>query len=78
MMNILKMRENYKKANIVENPGFKTAKNKHLGMPPFQQNFHLFYAFVHSTGSMKSDIAINLSLANIPVTVCSMSYPSLS
>ena len=57
---------------------FKNVKNKHLGMPPFQQNFHLFYPLVHSTGSMKPDIALNLSIANIPVTVRLIRYPSLS
>ena len=55
---------------IVGNPGFKNVKNKHLCMPPFQQNVHLFYPLVHSMGSKKPDIAFNSSLANIPVTVC--------
>ena len=63
---------------VVEEQGFKNVKNKHLGMPPFKQNFHLFYPLVHSKGSMKPDIAINLSLANIPVTVCLIRYPSFS
>ena len=44
-------------------------------MPPFQQNFHLFFPLVHSIGSMKLDIAIILSLANIPVAVCLIRYP---
>ena len=35
-------------------------------MPPFYQNFLLLYPLVHSIGSMKPDIALNLSLANIP------------
>ena len=39
-------------------------------MPPFP--------LVHSIGSMKPDIAINLSLANIPVIVCLIRYPSFS
>ena len=63
---------------VVEEPGFKNVKNKHLGMPPFWQNFHLFYPLVHSIDSMKPDIATNLSLANIPVTVCLIRYPSFS
>ena len=63
---------------LVEEPGLKNVKNKHLGMPPFKQNFHLFYPLVHSIGCMKPDIAINLSLANLPVTVCLMRYPSFS
>ena len=70
--------EIYLSAVIVKEPGFKNVKNKHLGMPPFLQNFHLFYPLVHSIGSMKPDIAINLSLANIPVTVCLKRYPSVS
>ena len=59
---------------------FKNVKNKHLGMPPFKQNFHLFnpLVHVHSIGSMKPDIAFDLSLANIPVTVCLIRYPSFS
>ena len=64
--------------SIVEEPGFKNVKNKHLGIPPFQQNFHLFYPLVHSIDGMKSDIALNFSLANIPVTVCLICYPSFS
>ena len=56
----------------------KNIKNQHLGMPPFSQNFLLFYPLVHSMGSMKPDIALNLSLANIPVTVCLICYPSFS
>ena len=63
---------------IVEDPGFKNVKNKHLGMPPFKQNFLLFYPLIHSIGSMKPDIAHNLSHANIPVTVCLIRYPSFS
>ena len=47
-------------------------------MSPFLQNFHLFYPLVHSIGSMKPDIALKLSLANIPVTVCLIRYPSFS
>ena len=47
-------------------------------MPPFKQNFHLFYPLVYIIGSMKPDIALNLSLANIPVTVCLIRYPSFS
>ena len=31
------------KSPIVEEPVFKNVKNKHLGMPPFKQNFHFFY-----------------------------------
>ena len=62
----------------VEEPGFKNVKNKHLGMPPFKQNFHLFYPLVHSIGSMKPDIALNSSLANIPITECLIRYPSFS
>ena len=54
---------------IVEEPGFKNVKNKHLGMSPFKQNFHFFHPLVHRTGSMKPGIALDLSLANIPVTV---------
>ena len=63
---------------IVEEPGFKNVRNKHLGMSPFYQNFQLFYPLVHSIGSMKPDIALNLSLAKIPVTVCLTRYPSFS
>ena len=63
---------------LEEEPGFKNVKNKHLGMPPFQQNFYLFYPLVYSIGSMKPDIALNLRLANIPVTVCLIRYPSFS
>ena len=63
---------------IVEEPEFKNVKNKHLGMPPFEQNFLLFYPLVHSIGSMKPDIALNLSLANTPVTVCLIRYPLFS
>ena len=63
---------------IVEEPVIKNVKNKHLGMPPFKQNFHLFYPLVHSIGSMKPDIALNLNLANIPVTVCLIRYPTFS
>ena len=59
-------------------PGFKNVKNKHLGMPPFLQNFLLINPLEHGIGSMKPDIALNLSLANIPVTVCLIRYPSIS
>ena len=45
----------------------QNVKNKHLGMPPFLQNFHLFYRLVHSIGSLKPD-----------VTVCLIRYPSFS
>ena len=38
---------------LVEEPVFKNVKNKHLGMPSFKQNFHLFNPIVHSIGSMK-------------------------
>ena len=65
-------------ADIVEGPGFKNVKNKHSGMPPFKQNFLLFSPLVHSISSMEHDIALNLSLANIPVTVCLIRYPSFS
>ena len=44
-------------------------------MPPFLQNFHLFHPLVHSIGIIKPGIALNLSLANIPVTVCLIRYP---
>ena len=65
-------------ATVVEEPGFKNVQNKHLGMSPFWQNFHLLYPLVHSLGSMKPDIALNLSLAKIPLTVCLIRYPSFS
>ena len=42
------------------------------------RNFTCFIHLVHSIGSMKPDIALNLSLANIPVTLCLISYPSFS
>ena len=45
---------------------------------PFLAEFSLVYPLVHSIGSMKPDIALNLSLANIPVTVCLIRYPSFS
>ena len=45
---------------------------------PFLAEFSLVYPSVHSIGSMKPDIAHNLSLANIPVTVCLIRYPSFS
>ena len=61
---------------IVKESGFKNVKNKYFGMSPFKQNFHLFYPLVHSISSMKPDIALNLSLANIPVLVCLIRYPS--
>ena len=38
-------------------------------MPPFKQNFNVFYQLEHRIGSIKVDIALNLSLANIPFTV---------
>ena len=38
----------------------------------------IVFLSIHSIGSMKPDIAINLSLANIPVTVCLKRYPLLS
>ena len=56
--------------SLIEDPGFKNVKSKHLGMPPFKQNFHLVYPLVHSIGSMKPDIALNLGLVKIHVTVC--------
>ena len=31
--------------NIVEEPEFKNVKNKHLGMPPFEQKFSLVLSF---------------------------------
>ena len=64
--------------HLVEGTGFKNVKNKHLGMPPFKQNFLLIYPLVYSIGSMKQDIALNFSYANIPVTVCLIRYPSFS
>ena len=48
---------------------------KHFVMSPFKQNFHLLYSLVHSKCGMKPNIALNLSLANIPVTVCFIRYP---
>ena len=47
-------------------------------MSPFLAEFYLFYTLVHSIGSMKPDIAINFSLANIPVAVCLIRYLSFS
>ena len=64
--------------HLVEDPGFKNVKNKALCMSPFKQNVHLFNPLVHSMGSKKPDIAFNLSLANIPVIVCLIRYPSFS
>ena len=56
----------------------KCQKKKHFCMPSFEQNFHLFSFIVHSLGSLKLDIALNLSLANTPVTACLLRYPSFS
>ena len=33
---------------------------------------------VHCLGSMKSDIALNLSLANVLITACLLRYPLFS
>ena len=38
----------------------------------------LLYPLVNSIDSIKPDIALSLSLANIPVTVCLIRYPSFS
>ena len=51
---------------------------KHFGMPTFKQYFHLFYLIAHSISSMKLDIPLNLSLANIHVIVCLLRYLSFS
>ena len=69
---------NSPKLGIVEDPGPRNVKNRHFGIPPFKQNFPLFYLIIHCTGSMKPDIAIKLSLANIHVTVCLLRYQSFS
>ena len=45
---------------------------------PILAEFSLVYHLVHSIGSMKPDIVLNLSLANIPLTVCLLRYPSFS
>ena len=50
---------------LVENQGFRNVKHMNLGMPSGYLIVQLFYILVHSKGSKKPVIALNLRLVNV-------------